>query len=61
MEDAMGERLWVDQAECKLLTDNILTAFNTLLPPALSREGEVGPACPSPPTGGSSGSRTPTR
>ena len=62
VEDAMGERLWVDQQECKLFADNILTAFNTVLPPSMSREGEVGPACPSPPTGGSSsGSRTPTR
>ena len=62
IEDAMGERLWVDQAECKLFTENILTAFNTILPPAI-RAGEEagGPACPSPPTGSSSGSRTPTR
>ena len=52
IEDATGERLWVDQAECKLFTDNILTAFNTILPPAI-RAGEEagGPACPSPPTG----------
>ena len=52
IEDAMGERVWVDQAECKLFTDNILTAFNTILPPSATREGEVGLAhCPSPPTG----------
>ena len=62
VEDAMGERVWVDQTECKLFTDNILTAFNTILPPSATREGEVGLAhCPSPPTGCSSGSRTPTR
>jgi len=57
MEDAMGERVWVDQQECKLFTDNILTAFNTLLPQSMAREGEVGLACSSP----GSGSRTPTR
>ena len=62
IEDAMGERLWVDQPECKLFTDNILTAFNTILPQGI-RSGEEagGLACPSPPTGSSSGSRTPTR
>ena len=62
IDDAMGERLWVDQAECKLFTDNILTAFNTILPPTI-KGGEEGGGlvCPSPPTGSSSGSRTPTR
>eukprot|EP00092_Neocalanus_flemingeri_P015764 GFUD01017066.1.p1 GENE.GFUD01017066.1~~GFUD01017066.1.p1 ORF type:complete len:2079 (+),score=577.03 GFUD01017066.1:73-6309(+) len=62
IEDAMGERLWVDQVECKLFTDNILTAFNTILPPTV-KGGEEGGGlvCPSPPTGSSSGSRTPTR
>jgi len=62
IEDAMGERLWVDQTECKLFTDNILTAFNTILPPTI-KGGEEGGGlvCPSPPTGSSSGSRTPTR
>ena len=62
IEDAMGERLWVDHPECKLFTDNILTAFNTVLPQGIrSGEESGGLACPSPPTGSSSGSRTPTR
>ena len=62
IDDAMGERLWVDQAECKLFTDNVLTAFNTILPPAVKGgEESGGMVCPSPPTGSSSGSRTPTR
>jgi integrator complex subunit 1 len=29
MEDALGERVWVDHPECKSFVDNILTAFNT--------------------------------
>ena len=63
IDDAMGEGLWVDQPECRMFTDNILTAFNTILPPSIRCGGEEGGvlACPSPPTGSSSGSRTPTR
>ena len=62
LEDAIGERVWVDQPECRQFVENILTAFNTILPPSV-RSGEEGGAlaCPSPPTGSSSGSRTPTR
>lgn len=33
IEDAMGERIWVDQAECKGFVNNILTGFGTKLPP----------------------------
>ena len=29
IEDALGERLWVDHPDCKSFVDNILTAFNT--------------------------------
>lgn len=29
IEDALGERLWVDQDNCKSFVDNILTAFST--------------------------------
>ena len=58
----MGERLWVDHPECRQFTDNILTAFNTILLPAIKHGDDGGSlACPSPPTGSSSGSRTPTR
>ena len=41
IDDAMGERLWVDQPECRQFTDNILTAFNTILPASI-RCGEEG-------------------
>ena len=62
IDDAMGERLWVDHPECRQFTDNILTAFNTVLLPSIKHGDEGGSlACPSPPTGSSSGSRTPTR
>ncbi len=29
IEDAIGERVWVDHPDCKSFVDNILTAFNT--------------------------------
>ncbi|XP_040574316.1 integrator complex subunit 1 [Lepeophtheirus salmonis] len=55
IEDALGERVWVDHPDCKSFVDNVLTAFNTK-----PRDNN----CPSPPIGGSasgSGSATPTR
>lgn len=33
VEDAMGERVWVDQPECKGFVNNLLTGFGTKLPP----------------------------
>lgn len=33
IEDALGERLWIDHEECKGFVDNILTGFNTRHPP----------------------------
>ena len=52
IDDAIGERVWVDNPECRQFTDNILTAFNTILPPAIKHGDEGGGlACPSPPTG----------
>ncbi|KAK6637842.1 hypothetical protein RUM44_008264 [Polyplax serrata] len=33
VEDAMSERIWVDQMECKAFANNITTAFNTKIPP----------------------------
>ncbi|XP_014218982.1 integrator complex subunit 1 [Copidosoma floridanum] len=33
IEDALGERMWVDNEECKGFVDNILTGFNTRIPP----------------------------
>ena len=29
LEDSLGERVWVDRADCKPLVDNIITAFGT--------------------------------
>ncbi|XP_011642756.1 integrator complex subunit 1 isoform X2 [Pogonomyrmex barbatus] len=33
IEDALGERVWIDHEECKGFVDNILTGFNTRHPP----------------------------
>ncbi|OXU26086.1 hypothetical protein TSAR_012850 [Trichomalopsis sarcophagae] len=33
IEDALGDRVWVDNEECKGFVDNILTGFNTRIPP----------------------------
>ena len=32
MEDAVGDRSWVDYEHCQAFVDNILTAFGTMLP-----------------------------
>ena len=42
LEDALGERVWVDRQDCKLFVDNILTAFNTKIPPSSMLQSEVG-------------------
>lgn len=44
IEDAMGERVWVDHPDCKAFVDNIITAFNTKMPPIHSffpKPGEI--------------------
>ncbi|KAK9886100.1 hypothetical protein WA026_014889 [Henosepilachna vigintioctopunctata] len=33
VEDAVGDRIWIDNPYCKPFVDNIITAFNTKLPP----------------------------
>ncbi|XP_045473416.1 integrator complex subunit 1 [Harmonia axyridis] len=33
VEDALGDRIWIDNPYCKPFVDNIITAFNTKLPP----------------------------
>lgn len=33
VEDSLAERSWVDHEDCKGFVDNIITAFNTKLPP----------------------------
>ena len=42
LEDALGERVWVDRQDCKLFVDNLLTAFNTKIPPSSMLQSEVG-------------------
>ena len=32
MDDALGERIWVDRQDCKAFVDNIQSAFNTKMP-----------------------------
>uniref|UniRef100_A0A1B6DA21 Uncharacterized protein n=1 Tax=Clastoptera arizonana TaxID=38151 RepID=A0A1B6DA21_9HEMI len=41
MEDALSERIWVDNEECKGFIDNIMTAFSTKAPPALELETKL--------------------
>lgn len=32
LDDSLGDRMWVDQAECRTFVENVLTAFGTKLP-----------------------------
>lgn len=52
VEDSLGDRVWVDHDECKSYVDNVLTAFNTRLPPKSMLAPDLlfkPDACPSPP------------
>lgn len=63
IEDSMGERLWVDHADCRGFVDNIVTAFGTKLPTATQSlfpakpgsDGSGRDQCGSPPVAGSGG------
>lgn len=33
IEDSLGDRMWVDNDNCKLFVDNLISAFNTRVPP----------------------------
>jgi integrator complex subunit 1 len=48
IEDSIGERVWVDREECQGFVENILTAFNTRLPPRnlLQQDGTAGSTAP---------------
>jgi integrator complex subunit 1 len=48
IEDSIGERVWVDREECQGFVENILTAFNTRLPPRnlLQQDGAAGSTAP---------------
>ncbi|XP_011171982.1 integrator complex subunit 1 [Solenopsis invicta] len=54
VEDALGERVWVDHEECKGFVDNILSGFNTRHPPKSVLQSEfpvlMQRDCPSPST-----------
>lgn len=41
IEDALSERVWVDCDECKCFVENIMTAFNTRVPPKHLLQPEV--------------------
>ncbi|KAF2347066.1 protein of unknown function DUF3677, partial [Trinorchestia longiramus] len=59
IDDSLGERVWVDMAECKGFVDNIITAFKTRLPPKSFLFPDMAmssrPDCPSPPISTCSG------
>ncbi|XP_076057704.1 integrator complex subunit 1 [Oratosquilla oratoria] len=59
IEDSVGERMWVDQEDCKGFVDNIVAAFRTKLPHKSLPFSDLGignrPDCPSPPIGSSGG------
>jgi len=40
VEDALGDRSWVDNEHCKLFVDNILMSFGTVLPSKLTAAGD---------------------
>ena len=77
IEDAIGERIWVDHPDCKGFVENICTAFDTKLPPSniffatgsktsVGEENVPGRESPRPQGSGTgsrsgSGSATPTR
>ena len=33
MEDSLGDRTWVENERCRSFVENLLTAFDTTLPP----------------------------
>ncbi|XP_071131635.1 integrator complex subunit 1-like isoform X1 [Mytilus edulis] len=33
IDDSLGDRVWIDRSDCKGFVDNVITAFNTNLPP----------------------------
>ena len=41
IDDSLGERVWVDNEDCKSFVDNILASFNTRLPPKSMMQQDV--------------------
>ena len=33
MEDSLGDRTWIENDRCRVFVENLLTAFDTKLPP----------------------------
>ena len=53
LDDAAGDRLWVDSEECRPFVDNVITAFGTRVSPKSMLQPDITlagrPDCPSPP------------
>ncbi|CAG7822634.1 unnamed protein product [Allacma fusca] len=48
VEDACGDRLWVDKPQCKPFVDNVVNSFETVLPSLALLQPLVDPAPPTP-------------
>jgi len=42
MDDSLGDRVWVDRADCQDFVENIQTAFGTRLPSVSMLASETG-------------------
>ena len=56
IEDAIGDRVWVDLEPCKKLVDNICVTFQTKLPSGQTSEGSSSTSRPGTESSSSSGS-----
>jgi len=41
MDDSLGDRVWVDRADCRAFVENVQTAFGTHLPSVSMMATEV--------------------
>jgi integrator complex subunit 1 len=42
LDDALGERVWVDRSDCRVFVENIQSAFNTKMPKLSMLTAETG-------------------
>jgi len=42
MDDSLGDRVWVDRADCRAFVENVQTAFGTRLPSVSMLASETG-------------------
>jgi len=42
MDDSLGDRVWVDRADCRAFVENVQTAFGTKLPSDSMLASEIG-------------------